>query len=217
MPLAQPPAVTAGLISFPARRLRVGEVLYRIHVRDKGVFWFSSLPSGENRYDLPHPHGSCYTARSPTGAWLEIYRTSMTVDLAELRRRRLAAITVPVDLDLADLTADLVRSFGITAEIHVTDADDYRLPRAWAAALHAAGWRGLEGRARHHPVLAEGTVTLFDSAGAHDPFGREWTAVTSDLATEWDLHDDVRRFGYTVVMPVPHDVPTTSLPPDGAL
>lgn len=208
MPLAEPPD-PAAVSGFPGRWLIQGDVLYRIHWRTYGAFWFSSLPDGEGRYDLPSPHGACYTARSSAGAWLERFQTDTTVDLAELRQHRLARITTPVDLNLADLAASLARGFGVTGDIHVMDSDEYRLPRAWAAALHGVGWRGLEGRARHDPALGERTVTIFDGEGAHAPFDDEWRCVNREVATDWDLHDEMRqRFGYVVAMPVPQDVVT---------
>lgn len=216
MPLAEPPTDPKGLNSFPTRRLEVGEVLYRMHQRERGVFWFSSLPDGGKRYDLAHPDGACYTARSAAGAWLEVYRDRPTIALAELRSRRLTTITSPREVALADLTSTQARGFGVTGDIHVEDTAHYRLPRAWAAALHAAGWRGLEGRARHDPALDERTVTLFDRGGAHAPFDDDWPCVTREVATNWDLHDEMRqRFGYIVAMPVPQDVVTISPPADG--
>lgn len=209
MPLGLPPSRDR-LIAFPVRRLAPGDTLHRIHRREHGVFWFSCLPDGGKRYDLPPPNGACYTARTPVGAWLEVYREAeqLTVDVAELQVRRLATITAPVELDLADLTAERAHGFGVTIEIHSTP--DYRLPRDWAAALHTAGWRGLHGLARHDPSGGERTVTLLDRAGAHLPFDEEWAHEERDLATAWDLHEEAqRRFGY-VVMPVPFDVGTVA-------
>lgn len=206
MPLAPPPADASTLHPFPAARLERGQAVHRIHLRIHDPFFFRSLSAEGGRYDLERPNGACYLADTAVGAWLEVFRHAMSVDLAELRDRRLARITTPRTLGLADLTAPGARGFGVTGEIHTID--DYTLPRAWASALHSAGWRGLAGKARHDPALHEGTVTLLDQEGAHEPFGEHWPFDLHELADNWALHDEMRTYGYVIVMPIPHDVPT---------
>lgn len=105
---------------------------------------------------------------------------------------------------LADLTARKATGWGINAEIHVSL--DYAKPRAWAAALRAAGQRGLRYAARSDPGLAGRAVALFGAAGLH-------TRAPAGLRTEVSTLDETRARSLleergVLVVPIPFDVPT---------
>jgi len=173
----------------------------------RAPFWFASTgadPYAGGRYGLPPPHGSCYFATSPQGAWLEVFRTTM-VALGDLRKRRLCVTTPPRPVTLGNLTTKRVRGFGITGDIHT--CDDYTIPQQWSAALHTHGLQGISGKVRHDPALEEGTTTLFSNAGTEPPYGWEWDVTSTGLADDVDLIISMSRWGIRTAE-VPHDVPT---------
>jgi len=173
----------------------------------RAPFWFASTgadPYAGGRYGLPPPHGSCYFATSPQGAWLEVFRTTM-VALGDLRKRRLCVTTPPRSVTLGNLTTKRVRGFGITGDIHT--CDDYTIPQQWSAALHTHGLQGISGKVRHDPALEEGTTTLFSNAGTEPPYGWEWDVTSTGLADDVDLIISMSRWGIRTAE-VPHDVPT---------
>lgn len=173
----------------------------------RAPFWFASAgadPYAGGRYGLPPPHGSCYFATSPQGAWLEVFRTTM-VALSDLRRRRMCVTTPPKPVTLGDLSTNQARGFGITGEIHT--CDDYSIPQQWAAALHTLGLHGISGKVRHDPALEEHSTTLFSNAGAEQPYGWEWIVKSAMLADDVDLIASMSRWGIRTAE-VPHDVPT---------
>jgi hypothetical protein len=203
----------SGLDEFPTTR-KAGPLWRLFLARDpstgdtRSPFWFASTsddnPAVGGRYGLPEPYGTCYFAESPQGAWLEVFRTAM-VAMRDLRRRRLCMATPPRPTTVADLASPLVRSFGITGEIHT--CSDYTITRRWAAALHAKGLGGVVGKVRHDPALEELSVALFDEAGAHPPYGWEWDVTTTKPADDLDLIASMAVWGVRVA-DIPYDVPT---------
>lgn len=109
--------------------------------------WFAS--DGAGRFDLPVQHGTCYLAIDPLATLLEVARGLTIVPEDFLASRRLVSASLPSDLRLADLTAPGAYSFGITGELSATAG--YTVPRAWALALHAAGFDGIRYHVHHGP------------------------------------------------------------------
>lgn len=156
---------TAALAGFPRLAVLPHESLWRITQSQLGPWWFSS--SGEGRFDLRSPHGTCYTAADPAGALLEVVgpdRTGGALCREFFDARRLHELHVDRPHALAHLAARPSASFGITAEI--STLVPYDLPQAWAAALHRAGADGVAYALRHDPEGSLGCA-LFGEAGAH--------------------------------------------------
>jgi len=204
---------SGGLEGFPTATK--GGPLWRLFLaRDPSTgsvrppFWFSSAnnddPVAGGRFGLQEPHGTCYFAESPQGAWLEVFRTTM-VALRDLRRRSLCVAIPPQPLMLADLTSRLARGFGITGDIHT--CGDFTVSQQWAAALHVEGFGGVVGKIRHDPALEQASVALFGEAGAHSPGGWKWDVRTTKPADDLDLIASMAAWGIRVA-DIPYDVPT---------
>lgn len=171
--LRSPPDDPAALDGFPRKRLEAKADLYRLAREGRSPWWFGS--SGEGRFDLPPPHGTCYLAADPIGALLEVVGPDGdggAVSARFLADRILHRLHAPAELRVADLTSRRASRFGITAEIGTLVP--YDLPQAWAARLHAAGCEGLAYWLRHDPAHGEG-VALFGREGKRDdwPAGEE--------------------------------------------
>jgi len=222
MSLSQPPRSADDLQGFPRPEPPIGPgqpPLWRVFLhRDPetgGVrqpFHFASAPAGNapgGRYDLPAPHGACYLALSPVGAWLEVFRSTRVIARDDLRRRRLLATRPPRRLATADLLAKGAAGFGVTGDIHT--CADHSLTRAWATRLRQAGFRALLGKVRHDPGLRERSLTLLDRAGEHAPYGWRWHEQITPLGEAEDLISAAQAYGYRVLEP-PHDVETEDPP-----
>jgi hypothetical protein len=213
--LSQPPTDPGDLEDFPPLRPPPGKLarFWRLHRHFdaetgdlQGPFWFSAAePSDRDggRYDLPEPLGTNYWAGTAAGAWLEVFRDTLVVDMADLRARRLSSTRAPKHLRLANLLVKAARRFGITAEIHTTT--DYETTRRWASAWHSAGFQGIWGTARHDPTLKMRTLTLFGESGEHPPFGWDWKVTTTKPAEDGDLLREMASWGYRL-LGVPQDI-----------
>jgi hypothetical protein len=207
--LPEPPAEPEALARFPARTLRAGTGLYRIHHARLGPFWFgSATATGGARFDLEAPQGSSYWALRAEAAFLEtiVRRPITVVPLELLDRYELTSVPLSADLEAANLPVQRARAFGLTAEIHTTT--DASITRSWAAALHGAGFRALVAIPRHDVTARLRTVALFDHAGEHPPFGWEWDVSTGAIPTQ--LVDAMTSWGIRC-LPIPFDTPT--IPP----
>lgn len=211
--LAQPPP--SDLSHFPARTLRRGAELFRICVaRDpmtgapREPWWFATVgPHVGGRFDLSAPHGTCYLSDSRAGAWLETFRSTAVVERRDVDSRRLlVARRSGEPVRLADLDAAAARRFGVTAELGA--GSDYALPRAWAAAVHSAGWTGLSAACRHDPSQTAHTVGLFGRAGARTRLAG-WRTQRLSPVDDRQLWRELAPFGVEVAA-VPYDVPTAA-------
>jgi hypothetical protein len=221
--LPLPPDDPADLEDFPPLRPPPGRLarFWRLHRHfdpdsgaPRGPFWFASAEPddpGGGRYDLPAPLGANYWAGTAAGAWLEVFRDTLVVDVADLRRRRLARTRAPAKLHLANLLVKAAHRFGLTAEVHTTP--DLATTRRWAAAWQRAGFQGIWGQARHDPTVKLRTLTLLDLAGEHQPFGWSWEVQLTEPADDADLLQEMAAWGYAAAS-VPFDVATTD-PPSG--
>jgi len=129
-----------------------------------GPWWFSC--SGQGRFDLSPPLGTCYLTRDPLAALLEIIGPTLEGGLVSDRfiaERRLRELRPPRLRQLADLTSKKSSGHGVTAEIFTITP--YTLPQAWAARLHEAGFDGLGYSVRHDPSSTADGVALFGAAG----------------------------------------------------
>ena len=92
--------------AFPARILRGGVQLHRIHRRGHVPAHFSD--SGLHRFDSPlragSEYGVCYLGLDPLTAYVEVFGRYRAVQQVEILRRCLSTAHVTSDLRLADLT-----------------------------------------------------------------------------------------------------------------
>jgi RES domain len=182
VPLTDPPASLAG---FPS--LSLSGTLYRIHRSDHDPLYLSN--TGAGRFDLPAPRGTLYTAETPVGAFLEVFRGRL-IPSAEVAARTLTTLTrTGTPLALADCTSPGARAFGVTAAVHSTP--DYELTQRWAFAFAEAEFDGIYYLLSHDPSAEEHGVALFADVSSW-PQGS--TPIPDDLIAEVQ-----RRFGLLVV------------------
>jgi hypothetical protein len=188
MPLGEPPA-RHRLWRLPTTRL-AGRTLWRCQrARDasgalRTMWWFASSPPGPSggRFDLPLPNGSCYTATSLAGAVVEALQDhwgpGTVLPVAALAERVVSSSTATSDVPVAaNLSDRRCLAAGITAGLW---ADRARaLTKRWAAALHGAGHQAIQHGVQHDPGGRLRAVTLFDMAGAHEPWGLAWSRPAS--------------------------------------
>lgn len=150
----------------PAGRL-FREHQHRKSADDGGCWWFSS--SGEGRFDLEKPRGTCYLGETEGVAVRErcgrlmAMRLPISEDLYS--DRVISEVAQPALGDmLADLTSPASLEAGVTAELATTS--DYGLSQAWAAACDVAGFGGLTYSPRFTPSGRETVSAIFSAAGA---------------------------------------------------
>lgn len=168
--LALPPRDETRLRKFPRTELTTDRELWRLVLEGRGPWWFSG--SGEGRFDLREPEGTCYLATDELSALLEAVgpdRQGGAISTRFLEDRRLRRLRAPRSRSLADLTSRRASGFGLTLEIHTIVP--YDLPRAWAASLRKAGAEGLLFFVRHDPAAGHG-VALFGRQGERTSWRR---------------------------------------------
>lgn len=91
---------------LPERELAPGQLLYRIHRAGYGLWYFSA--DGTGRFDPTSSsgRGACYLAEEPLGAWVETFRTVMTVAEDDVRSRVLSVVEVDKPLILGIFPSD---------------------------------------------------------------------------------------------------------------
>jgi RES domain len=185
--LAGPPA---DLADFPVHRLLPSQRLFRVHLAKHGPWWFAA--TGDGRFDLALPRGTCYLADEAAGAFIEACQEPGVLIPADyLRHRRLSVLSVPRELHLADCTVSRARAFGITGEIHSSVAR--QRTQAWARAFAQTGFDGVRFLARHDPAQRQVGIALFGPAGE-----AAWPVLsTDDIAADLVLEVE-RRFGIRV-------------------
>ncbi len=161
--LGRPPQDPSQLRLFPRRALAPDQRLWRVVRRGRGPWWFAS--SGNGRFDLPEPQGTCYLAADELSALLEAIgpeRLSGGISRLFFEDRRIRSLHVPGPRSLADLTSRRCAGFGITLEVHTVVP--YDRTRAWALSLRRAGADGVLYFVRHDPAGGKG-IALFEQSG----------------------------------------------------
>ena len=168
--LRPPPEAPRELEGFPSRTVAPEQQLWRVVRKGRGPWWFGN--SGNGRFDLPSPHGTCYLAADELSALLEVIgpeRMGGGISTLFFDRRRFRRLRLPRPTRLADLTSRRCAGFGITLEIHAVVP--YDRTQAWASGFHRAGAGGLLYFVRHDPSGGKG-VALFSKAGERKSWRR---------------------------------------------
>ncbi len=154
-----------------------GTPLYRIHRSCAGPWWFNR--DGTRRFDLHGSAGTCATAATDEGAFIEVFGRTGLIDRGDVASRSLATLTIDRDLRLADLTAAAAAGLGMTATLDAgVPYDEHSQP--WARLLWQAGFAGLRHTLRHDPTGDEIGYAIFGPGGANE-FG---SASSEPIAAE---------------------------------
>ena len=193
----RPPPAGIDLTGFPVEELPAGTVLYRAHQVTRGAWWFTS--SGEGRFDLTTPRGTCYVADTIPPAM----RERLGRNFVGGGRAPVSVVDATVVTEVvapggraANLEAPGVADYPVTGEM--STMSDYSVPQAWAAAFDTAGFAGIHYRGRFSHTYGVVCWALFDDAGTK-PHGTG-ESVSGRHACE--------LAGITVMPPPPSDPST---------
>ena len=125
---------------FPLATLRGDQEISRIHRSARDPWWFST--DGSGRFDpVGSGSGSCYFAKEPIGAWIEVFRKQILLADDEVNQRSLYRLRLGRDLKLADITSRRALQFGVTASLGANE--DYTTSHTFAAEALASGFDGI--------------------------------------------------------------------------
>lgn len=163
--LPDPPADLQG---FPEECLDAGTDVCRAVGKGLGAWWFAC--SGEGRFDLRTPHGTCYLAYEPGVAVRErlgpVFAQGGVIPPSTMETMELVYLKLPEPSKLADLCHEDAAHFGAIRELASGSWDDYSLTNDWAEAFRAHGFGGVQYLARFSSGLGPDAVGLFGDSGA---------------------------------------------------
>jgi len=138
--------VTIDVARLPSRVLPAGTRLHRIHRATRGPWYFSS--DGAGRFDpiYARGRGTCYLAEHALGAWVEAFRTNMTLLEDDVSARLLSTVELGDSMVVADLADRRALSAGVT--VAVTSGASYDDSHDIASRLQGAV-AGVRWRVRH--------------------------------------------------------------------
>ena len=183
---------------LPRRTLKAGSTLYRIHQARHGAWYFDASPHGRFNPTGTAGRGTCYWAEDPLGAWVESFRTLMTLTTDDVDARALTTITLRRDIEVADLAVKRALAAGVT--VAVTGGPDYAPAQALADALQGEK-DGVRYRVSHDLSGKLTAIGWFGDAGAPGRSAALPKPTTMPIPDA--LADSARRgFGY-VIVPAP--------------
>jgi hypothetical protein len=192
--------VTVDVARLPRRTLKAGTMLHRVHRADRDPWFFDRSPHGRFNPTGTPDRGACYWAEKPIGAWIESFRSLLTLTEEDLAGRALATLTLTGDLVVSDLTVKRALAAGVTASI--TAGADYAPPQALADALQAVT-DGIRWRLRHDLSQRLHGVALFGQPGRDAAARSRGRARTSTGPIPQSVREEATRlFGYRV-LPTP--------------
>jgi hypothetical protein len=186
------------LRAFPTYTYRPGAILWRIHWRGDGCWYFSGDGSGRFDPSSSPGYGACYFGEHPLCAWIETMRTRMALDQDEMDSRWLTEARLPRAITVLDLANRKALSPGFTvAEL---SAKEYSYTNAVAAEVVALGLEGIRWRARHDLGGQLMAVALFGPRGSPDDAQLAALPRTVSRPIPAALIADARRqFGYRIL------------------
>lgn len=182
---------------LPHRTLPVGTELYRIHRTTRDPWFFDA--SGAGRFDpVAAPgRGASYWTLDPLGAWIEVFRDSMSIDEKDITDRHLSIATLTQPLRVADLAVRRALKSGVTAAM--TSGADYAGAQQLSSEIQPTE-RAIRWRLRHDLRGKSLGLVLFGPAGSVPPAGiqtRKPVALPSHLVAR-----TASVFGYEI-LPTP--------------
>lgn len=190
----------ASLTGFPTRAVTGLTDLFRAHDAQRSPWWFGN--DGGGRFDLPSPRGTCYAALDAESALRERLGPVLGAR-AQLPESALADVVVSrlrlsESRDVADLQSRRAARFGVTRELE--SMVPYAVPQAWARALAAAGFGGVQ----YGPRFTPGDCSALGLFGPEGAAG--WPEDTDPVPAEQVSPDlrgwpTPRRADVTVVRP----------------
>jgi hypothetical protein len=201
----QPPRDEVDYRRFPARTVKAATRWFRQHDAGRGPWWFSC--TGDGRFDLDPPDGTCYladtaaaTVRERIGPDLAAHRL---IAASLLTGRVISALTLDTDRRAGDLDSNRASDrYGVTGEL--LTMTPYDVPRAWARVLHRAGFDAIKGRLRFSLSRTRG-LSLFGPAGARD----DWAVDNLPV----DALTVARRMNLVLALPPDNEQLTIINPP----
>jgi hypothetical protein len=186
--------LTIDVAALPRLVIPAGTLLYRLHRTRYGAWYFSG--DGSGRFDPAGTSGAgmCYLAMDPRGAWVETFRTMMTINEIDVNERALSIVTTDRPFALANLEDRKALRAGVTAAL--TSGADYESSHAVADALQGVV-QGIRWRARHDLEQVLITVGLFGPEGGQP--ATDWPPTRSDQIPAGLIRDVEDQFGYRVV------------------
>ena len=179
----------------------------------RSPWFFSHVAPASGRFDLPAPHGTCYFASSPVGAWLEVFGGVRLVAAGDVRRRQVATATrTGGPLSFVDLSAPGAAAAGVTLDVQ--SGSKYAQAQEVAAEAAGLGAAGMRALARHDPSGVERTIAVFGRAGAPSrQFG--WKVARRPAWGDVGLLAALAERGIHV-RDIPYDLPVTPPPTPAA-
>jgi RES domain len=179
---------------LPRFELEIGRILYRIHPAGARPWFFSG--DGRGRFDPSRTdgRGACYLAEDPLGAWVETFRTMMTIAEQDVLRRSLATVELDRTLVVADLTQRRALQAGVTAAL--AGGSDYEDSNPLADQLQGR-LDGVRWRVRHDMEQTLTAVALFGPGGPQPP--PDWPPAKSETLPASLVREAEDSFGYRVV------------------
>lgn len=188
--------MTIDATALPRHQIQAGTQLYRIHRWSNGPWFFSG--DGLGRFDPTgiDGFGACYLTEDPLGAWVESFRTTMTLLEDDVRLRAITTMVVSEPIEVVDLAHRRALAAGVTAA--VTAGADYGESHALAGRMQPNAM-GVRWRVRHDLAQDLVGVALF---GPRGPQSDDYFAETSTEPIGRELIREAEEaFGYRV-MPV---------------
>lgn len=165
------------LEGFPRWRLTSRRALIRGHLVGNNPWWFAS--SGDGRFNLSPPHGTCHLALDRATAVRETVGERLAtlglVDEEFARQRYISTLRVPKSQLLADTSHAAAADYGLTREL--VSMTPYSIPQSWARALHGTGFAGVRYQTRFTTASLPNAVALFGPAGE-----RSWSVDDAPAA-----------------------------------
>lgn len=189
---AQQPPPPASVLRERLPRADVGPRLFREHglrgsEEDGGCWWFSS--SGEGRFDLEEPQGTCYLAESERAAARErcgrLMAMRLPISESIYAGRVVSEVMSPPGLGaVGDLASPAALGVGVTAELMATS--DYALCQRWARQCWDAGLEAIRYAPRFTPGGQEAALAAFGGSGHHPGNGVVSARALVEVLEEMD-------------------------------
>lgn len=175
---------------FPAYYHHARVCRYRAHGLHSPWYFSSSV----GRFNLEAPKGTLNSASTEEVAVRESLGVAFvgdpTIPASMIAERWISHLEIQ-GIKAADFTAGAASAFGIVpGDITAPMDDDYVMTRAWAAAMEATGFEGIQSRSRFGAGTNPTCLYVFGPAGEHE-IGSTNARVTMRSVIE-------RMPGYTI-------------------